>query len=113
MLVSKPGGHSAAWGALNETDLQQVRLDDLFDRILFLVQRSTECAQTDGPPVEFFNDGPQQLNIAIVESKAVDLHLVERIGSDLFVDATVVIDLGKVAHAPQQPVDYARRSASA
>ena len=43
----------------------------------------------------------------------IDLHPVEGARGNFLCDPAVVIDLGKIAHPPQQAVDYTRRPAPA
>src|SRR5437016_1968391 len=46
------GGHPPAGGALDEPELQQVRLDDVFDRVGLLPHRCGEGRESDRPTGE-------------------------------------------------------------
>lgn len=113
MLVRESGRHAAAGCAVEEADLEQVRLNDLFDRIFFFVDRGGDRAKADGAAIKFFDDGFEQLCIHLIEAVAVDFHPVKSVASDMFGNTAVMIDLGKITHSSQQAIDYTWRTAAA
>ena len=64
---------AAARRALDEAELQQVRLVDVLDRVLLLAERRRERRQADRAAVELARDRAQQLARLAVEALLVDL----------------------------------------
>ena len=110
MLKGEARRHASAGRAVQKTDLHQVRLDDLFDRVFFFVQSGSDGPQTDWSAVEFFDYRQQEFAVHLVETVRVDLHSIERVVGDRLVDRAIVVDLGKIANAAQQAVGYTRSS---
>src|SRR5207248_2225037 len=104
---------AAARRALDEAELQQVRLVDVLDRLLLLAERGGQRRQPDGPAVELARDRLQELPRLAVEALLVDLVQEERLTRDLGRDRAFVADLGDVAHAPEDAVRDPRRPARA
>src|SRR5439155_19929723 len=50
---------AAARRALDEAELEQIRLVDVLDRLLLLAERRRESRETDGTPVELLDDRAQ------------------------------------------------------
>src|SRR2546427_42359 len=86
---SSRGGRSAlrdrasARRALDEAELEQVRLVDVLDRLLLLPERCGERREADGPAFELAGDRSQQLARLAVEALLVDLEEGERLARDL------------------------------
>src|SRR5690554_6765308 len=95
MFVREPGRHPASRGPVEKADLEQVRLDDLFDRVFFFVDGGGDRTQTDRAAIKLLDDRPQQFGVPFVEAIAVDIHAVERVRRDLGGNASVVVNLGK------------------
>src|SRR4051795_12526984 len=93
------GRHPAARSALDEAFLEQVRLVDVLERVLFLGYDDRQRAEPDRSPVELLADGAQDLAVEPIEPLVVDLEQVERRGGDGLVDRAGVADLGVVADA--------------
>src|SRR5712691_5660205 len=74
---------------------------------------SGDSSQTHGPAIEFLDYGEQEFSVHLIKAKGVHFHAIERIVGDLSCYPPVVIDLGIVAHAAQQPINYARCAARA
>src|SRR2546421_6283033 len=104
MLVSGARRHAPARGTIKKADLNQIRLDDLFDGLALFADRSGDRADADWAAVELFDDRRQDFAIHFVEAELVNLHLVERAPRDRLRDAPVADDLRVVAHTPEQPI---------
>src|ERR1051326_8513853 len=68
MFVSERRRETAARRPIEKSDLDQVRLDDLFDRILLLVNRSRDRAEPNRAAVELLDDRQQQFSIHLIET---------------------------------------------
>src|SRR5262245_19793009 len=113
MLVREASGDSATRRALQETFLDQVRLDDVLEGSPLLADRGREAVDADRAAVELLDHGEQELAVHRVEAVRVDLEQVHRGLRDALVDRAVALDLRVVAHAAQQAVRDARRTARA
>ncbi len=111
VFVGEPRGHAAAASAIQKPNLNQIRLDNFFDRILFLMNRSGDGTDADGSTIKFFDYGQHKLAISFVKSKLVDLHAIQRITRHFLSDAAVVVDLRVVANAAKQTINNTRRAA--
>ena len=98
-----------ARGALQEAELQQVRLVDVLDRVGLLAERDGERREADGPAAELERDRLQQLAVGALEAVVVDLEQLEGLLRDVARDHAGVTHLGDVADAPQDPVGDPRR----
>jgi len=78
VLVGEAGGDAAAWGAVEETDLDEEGFVDLLQRVLLFGQRGGECVEADRAAVVLFDDGAQQAAVEFVEAVSVDLEQAER-----------------------------------
>src|SRR5687767_13672417 len=107
MLVRERRCHAAAWRAIQKPDLNQIRLDDLLDRIFLFMNGSRQRADADWSTAEFLDDRQQQSPIHFVETISIDFHPVQRIVRNLLVYAPVVIHFSVVAHATEQTVNDA------
>src|SRR5215213_9005715 len=96
---------------IQKSNLNQIRFDDLLDRVFLFVNGSGNRAQADWSTVELLDYRQQQLSIHLVEAVGVDFHAIQRVVCNFLVDAAVEIDLRIVVDAPKQSVDYARRAA--
>src|SRR6185503_16652155 len=113
MQISGTGGEPPSRGALQESLLDQVRLYDVLERAALLAERRREALDADGAAVELLDDGEQESPIHRVETVRIDLEQIHRGLRDGLRDFAVGFDLRVVAHAPQQAVRDARRSARA
>ena len=96
--------HTPARGALEEAELEQVRLVDVLDRVGLLAERDGERGEADRATFELVRDRPEQLAVRALETLGVDLEQVERLCGDLARDRAVVANLRDVADAAQDPV---------
>ena len=113
MPVRKRGGHPAAGRALQEPLLDEERLQHILDRVAFLADRGGEILDADGPAGELVEHGAQELAVHHVEARGIDVEHRERTVGHGARDRAIGAHFGEVAHAPQQPVDDARRAAGA
>src|SRR5581483_6988265 len=98
---------------LQEAELEQIRLVDIFDRLCLLAEGDRERRQPDRAAAELLDHGAQELTVEALETGTVHLEQCERLLGDRGRDGAFVTDLGDVAHAPQDPVRDARRAARA
>src|SRR5918999_1767818 len=75
--------HAAARRALQEAELEQVRLVDVLDRVGLLPERDRERREPDGAAAELVRDGRQKLPVGPLEPDAVDLVELERLARDV------------------------------
>src|SRR5437867_10558667 len=68
VLVGAAGRDPAAGRAVDEADLQQVRLIDVLDRVGLLADGRREGADADRPSPELVDDGEEQLAVHLVEA---------------------------------------------
>src|SRR5215471_5730573 len=106
MLISKPSRHSTARRAIQKADLEQVRLIDLFYRILFLTDRRRQSSETDWTAVKLSNNRHKELAVHFIKAKRIYFHAVERLGGHISIHVSIVKNLGDITNAPQQPVCY-------
>src|SRR5437899_2519346 len=60
MLISQPGSHPSAGGAVKETNLYKKWFIELFQSFLFFRQCGSQSTEPDRPSAEFLNNGQQQ-----------------------------------------------------
>src|SRR4051812_22974362 len=112
VFVGKARSLTAARRAVKESDLDEERLVDIFDRIRLFGQRSGESVQSHGATLIFLDDGQEQLAIDLVESVLVHFEHFEGGLCGSFVDLARTPYLRVIAHSPQQSVRYPWCSAS-
>lgn len=98
---------------LDETLLQQERLDDLLDRVARLRERGGDGLDPDRPTAEIDRDGRQIAPIHLVEADGVDIEQAERLVGDLARHDRVAIDDREIAYAPEQAPGDTRRATRA
>src|SRR5829696_7165891 len=108
VLVCPLGQDPAARGALHQTLLEEVGLEDVLDRVGFLADRDGERGEANRSSRELRGHQLEELAIMAVESGPVHLEHLERIRGELRVDLAPVLDLRKVADTAQQPVGHPR-----
>ena len=111
MCAAELRDRAAARRALDEAELQEVRLVHVLDRVGLLAERRGERRQADGAAVELLPDRAQELTVGPLEPGLVDLEQLERLGGDRGRDRSLVADLGDVADAPEDAVGDTRRPA--
>ena len=104
MAVGGDRCHAAARRALQITLLYQIGLEHVFNRIAFFTDRRGEIIDADRAAGEFFDHCEQQFAVHDIEPQRIDVeHFQRRIG-DFLRDLALRLDLGVIAHAPQEPV---------
>ena len=110
-VVARPlGGYAALRRAVEEAELEQVRLVDVLDRLDLFADHRGDGRAADRAGRELLDDGREEAAVGGVEALVVDVHRVHRRLASRGADAAVASDLGVVAHAAQQAVDDARRA---
>ena len=99
--------------ALQEPELQQIRLVDVLDRLGLLAERDGERREPDRAAAEPLDHAAQELAVEALEPDRVDLEQRQRLLGDRGRDDSLVTHLGDVAHAAQDAVRDPRRAARA
>ena len=113
MLVGEGSDHASAWRALDKALHYEVRLVHLLHGASVFADGCGNGADTHRTTTKLVDDGKQNLVVYLVEAVLVDVESRERQPCNVAVDASVALNLGKVAHASQQCVGYTWRSARA
>src|SRR5919201_3846788 len=111
--AAEVGNHTPARCALDEAELEEVRLVDVLDRFLLLAERDRERREADRAAAELDRDRVEQLAVGALEADRVHLVQLERLEWDLERDRSLVPDLGDVADPAQDPVRHPRRATGA
>src|SRR3974390_3803552 len=111
MPEGRRGEQASARGALQETFLDQERFDDVLDGVARLGKRGGKRIDADRSATVAFRDCLKIAPIHRVEASLIDLQLAERMVGELAVDRLGAIDMGEIAHPPQQPGGDARGAA--
>src|SRR6266545_2100568 len=96
-------GDPAAWRALQEAQLDQVRLGHVLDRVWLLADRHRQGGEPHRLAAVALAEHLEQRHVQLVEAERVDLEQLQRLPGDGGVDATAAAHLGEVAHPAQQP----------
>ena len=73
MRVSKMRCYTPTRGALQETNLEQVGLVNVFDRINFFTEYRSNRIDADRTAAESLNDGAQQFSVDFIEAVLVNV----------------------------------------
>ena len=79
MLSAELGDDAAARRALQEPELEEVRLVDVLDRVGLLAERDRERREADRAAPELGGDRVEQLPVDALEALLVDLQELERL----------------------------------
>lgn len=97
--------------ACQETKLQQIRLNHIFQRARIFAHRRGHSFQPDRPARIRRGDGAEVTAVQFVQSQFIHAFEGECIGHDLGGEFTLGFDVCKVAYTPQQAVGDAWRAA--
>src|SRR6266508_3785206 len=106
--AAEPRDYAPPRRALEEPELEQVRLVDVRDRVRLLAEGDGQGGKAHRAAVEALHDSPQQLAVGALEAVTVYIEQRERLGRHIGRDHALVAHLGDVAHASQDPVRDAR-----
>src|SRR5436190_2708201 len=98
------GREAAARRSLDESELDQVRLDHVLHRVRLLADRGRERRQADRPSGERLDHGVEHGVIQPVQSQFVHLEHRQAGAGDVAGHPTVVADLGHVTDPPKETV---------
>src|SRR6188472_3393339 len=77
-VAVRPGGrHTAARGAIQETNLDQKRFVNVLDRVFLFTDGRGNRVQSHGPAAKLLDDRLQQLAIHVVETVLVDFQKLQ------------------------------------
>ena len=93
--------------------MDQERLVHVLDRVGLLADADRQGREAHRSTAELLAQRGEQRTVELVESEVVDAEYGQPVTRDVGRDAPVGTHLGEVAHAPQQPVGNARRTARA
>ena len=106
-------GNTTARGSGNESFLQEVGLVDITDGVGFLPDRRSKGLDSARTAVELVDYRGENRAVHLVKATRIDLKQLRRAQGHFAGHHRQLIDLGKIAHAPQQPVGDPRRPARA
>src|SRR5215213_605036 len=110
MGVGALGCDSATGSSLEKTELDEIRLVDIHDRIGFFTDCRCQRLDTDRSATEFFDNRTKNSAVNVVESEVVDIEHRQRISGNLIGDIPLAPNLCKIARPLEQPVCNPRRS---
>jgi hypothetical protein len=101
VIVSQLGRNTAPGRPLKETDLQQVRLVHIFDRIDLFAEHRGYRIHPNRAAAEPFDDGSQQFPIDVIEAVLIDIQKLQSIAGNRRRDFTCSSYLRKIANTLQ------------
>ena len=107
------GDQPAARGPLQQSALDQIRLDDVLDGVARLRQRRGKRLDANGTAAIVQGNGRQVAPVHGVEACGIDFERRQRLVGNGAIDRRRGGDGGEVAHPAQQPSGDARRAARA
>jgi hypothetical protein len=105
--------NTTLWRAVNETNTQQVRLKDIFQRIGGLSEQCRHGGNADWSPIELVDHDGQQLSIRRIKTGLVDLQALQCRCGRLNGDVRGTSYLYLIANATQEAVRDPRCAATA
>ena len=113
MFVGPGRGDTPAGRARQETLLDQVGLQDVFDGAPLLTQGRRQALHAHRASLEILDDDLEQTPVQPIKTPVIHLEHLHGLARDVEGDAPVGLDLGVVTHASEQPVGDTRRAARA
>ena len=110
VLIGQLRDAAAARRACQKTDLQQIRLVNVFQRDGLLADGRGQCLKAHRAAAVVFHNGGEHTAVDGVKAQTVDLELAERVIGSLGGDHAVVADLREIAHAARSPARRRARS---
>lgn len=97
MRLPCEGDLSSSGSLLDEPDLEQVRLDDILDRILLLTDDGCDGMEPDRPPSELVGKALKDLTIHDIKPLSIDSEHFEDLGDpgkrlDILPDRRIIAD---------------------
>ncbi len=111
VLVGVARGDAAPRRALQEPQLQQVRLVHVHDGVRLLADGGGDGVQTHRPAAELLDDGAQHLVVQLVQPQMIDFEPRQRLQRRLLGYHAVALHLRVVPHPAQQSIRHARGAA--
>jgi hypothetical protein len=112
MCAGSFSDNTTLWRAINETDAQQVRLKDIFQRIRGLSEQRRHGGNADWSPIELVNHDGQQLSIRRVKTRLINLQALQCRCGRLNGDIRGTSYLHLIANATQEAVRDPRCAAA-
>lgn len=112
MRVGFRGRDSAAGGAGEEAQLDEVGFVDVFDGFSFFARCRGDGLDADGTAAEFVNQRFEDVPVGRFESEVIDFEEVKRVLGDRVGDESDVSRLREVASAFQEAIGDARGAAA-
>ena len=113
ILFGAGGGVAAAGGAVEETLLEEVGFDDVFNRVFTFAGGGGEGFNADGAAVEFVGQAVEIPVVVRVQASGVNFEFGEGVVGDSLGDGAFTCDFGEVPHAAEETVGNAGRAAGA
>src|SRR5215467_337679 len=108
MSATERGDRAPARRALQEAELQEVRLVDVLDRVRLLAEGRGKGVEPDRAAAVLLRDRPQELAVQPFEPRLIDLEQLERLARDGGCDRALVPHLGDIPDAAEDAVTDAR-----
>src|SRR4029453_8910221 len=113
MLGSEARRATAARRALEETDLDEIRLVDLLERLTVLTHGRGKRREPHRTATELLQDRREDATIDLIEAVPIHLETLQGVGGCGLPYPVCAGDLREVPPATQQAIDDARRAAGA
>ncbi len=88
MTIGTGRGDPPPWRALHIALLDQIRLDDVFDRVAFLADRGGQVIQADRPAIKALDDEFEQAPVHLIEARGIDIEHGQGGLGDGLIDST-------------------------
>src|SRR6266566_3047757 len=113
MLICRRHGYAPTGCTGNETQLQQVRLIDVFNCLRIFAGAGRKGIQANGTATELLDNGEQEIAVGLIEADLVDFQRIQGRSGYIPGNDAVGFYLSVVTHAPEQAVDDTRSTACA
>src|SRR6478752_6167693 len=110
MLVGTSRCNTAAGGALEKSELDQIGFVDIHDRIGFFTGGGGKRLNPNRTAIELVDDRNENTAVNVVESKLVDIQHLERAHGNIARDLAITMNLRVVTNSLQQSIPDTRRS---
>ena len=113
VFVGQTGCDAAPRGAVEEAVLDEERLVNLFERVLFFCEGRCEGVNANRATVVLLDDGEEQATVKFIEAVSVNFEHFEGVLRGFAIDDAGAAHLGVVADATQEAIGDARGAAGA
>jgi hypothetical protein len=112
MLVRPRGRAPSARGSRHEAFLQEIRLDDVFERFGIFGEGSGDGSNAGRTAAVLLDDRAQECAVKPIETELVDAFALQRLFGDRRSDVAIRADFCEIANASQEAVRDTWRAAA-